>query len=231
MSFSRVIERTHAPDREALTQAMVAIGMNFAAAADVAADANIEDTLLYASVEAMERPDFRVLSVLATWLGLHAARVNVDRLAKLVERQESRRVRALWSALGHWLKRGRRYERLENVYKGPRVDLLPTGTDFHVARRGEDSRFVGSRLRVTAAVLRERASDVLSPAELAARSRVYRARLQMGPTYRADMWAALDEDPSLSPSQLARRTYGSFATAWGVCRDYSLLSATRSRDR
>jgi hypothetical protein len=41
---------------------MVGIGMNFAAAA--AHDPNIEDTLLFASLEAMERDDLRVLAVL-----------------------------------------------------------------------------------------------------------------------------------------------------------------------
>jgi hypothetical protein len=46
----------------------------------------------------------------------------------------------------------------------------------------------------------------------------------IGPTYRADMWAALDTDPDQSAAELARRTYGSFATAWHVRRDFGLLN-------
>jgi hypothetical protein len=56
----------------------------------------------------------------------------------------------------------------------------------------------------------------------------YRARVAIGPTYRADMWAALDRDPTLSAAALARRTYGSFATAWHTRRDYSLLLEAES---
>jgi len=39
------------------------------------------------------------------------------------------------------------------------------------------------------------------------------------------MWAQLENDPTLSPADLARRTYGSFATAWQVKRDWQLLNA------
>jgi hypothetical protein len=46
----------------------------------------------------------------------------------------------------------------------------------------------------------------------------------IGPSYRADMWAALETDPELSPTELARQTYGSFATAWQVKRDFVLVN-------
>ncbi len=90
-------------------------------------------------------------------------------------------------------------------------------------RHGEDARFARSPLRVPANLLRDREADVLTPRELARRHRAYRARVAIGPTYRADMWAALDAEPTLSAAALARRTYGSFATAWHTRRDYGLL--------
>ncbi len=90
---------------------------------------------------------------------------------------------------------------------------------------GEDQRFAGSRLRVPANVLRDRPADVLTPAELASRHRAYRWRLVIGPTYRADMWAALEREPTLSAAEVARRTYGSFATAWQVRRDFGTWSS------
>ena len=63
-----------------------------------------------------------------------------------------------------------------------------------------------------------------SPEELARRHRVYHYRVLVGPTYRADMWAALERNPSLSSSDLARSAYGSFATAWRVKHDFALLA-------
>ena len=53
----------------------------------------------------------------------------------------------------------------------------------------------------------------------------YRWRVAMGPNYRADMWAVMEAEPGLTPSELARRTYGSFAAAWQVKKDWKLLVA------
>jgi len=39
------------------------------------------------------------------------------------------------------------------------------------------------------------------------------------------MWAALEHDATLAPAALARQTYGSFATAWQVKKDWELLAA------
>ena len=47
--------------------------------------------------------------------------------------------------------------------------------------------------------------------------------LLAGPSYRADAWAALEQNPSLSNTELARKTYCAFATAWQVKRDFLLL--------
>lgn len=208
-----------------LTGRMVGIGMNFAAPA--IPDANIEDTLVAASVEGIERNDFRVLAVLTTWLGVHSPQINVDRLFRIVASQESKRVRAFWAAVARWKGTDRRFARVARVHRGNAIDLLPTGTDFQIRRRGEDVRFVASKLRVPAGVLRDRAADVLTPAELAHRHRAYRFRLIIGPSYRADAWAAFDAAPDLSIAELARRSYASFATAWQVAHDARLLAPDR----
>jgi hypothetical protein len=229
MPFNRAIVPVAPAGPDALTSAMVGIGMNFASPA--AAEPNIEDTLLFASVEGMDRSDLRVLSVLVTWFGIHAPWVNADRLTKLVKLEKSARVRAFWSALARWQAKDRRFNRLAKVYKGPRVDLVTTGNAFQLKRHGEDPRFAGGPLRAPANVLRDRDADVLEPAKLARRHRAYRRRVMMGPSYRADMWAALEDDASLSAAALARKTYGSFATAWHVRRDFALIRGTFIRDK
>ena len=178
MGYSRKIAPEISPESDALTSAMVGIGMNFAAPR--IADPNIEDTLLFSSIEGMDHHDLRVLAVLVTWFGIHAPWVNADRLTKIVATQTSSRVRALWSVLGRWQSRGtivdRRFARLAKVYTGPRINLLPVGTEFHVGRHGEDPRFEGSSICAPANILRDRSADVLSPAELAKVHRAYRYR-------------------------------------------------------
>jgi hypothetical protein len=222
MAFSRTLAPTQTPQADLLTSCMAGIGMNFTAAPS--AEPNIEDTILFASIEGVEHYDLRVLAVLVTWFGIYAPWVNADRLTKMVEAQSSSRLRAFWSALARWHKKDRRFARLARSYVGQRRDLIETGTEFQVRRHGEDTRFEGGPIRVAANVLRDRASDVLQPADLAQRHNAYRYRVMMGPSYRADMWAALEKDPTLSAAELARRTYGSFATAWHVRREFRLLS-------
>lgn len=221
MAYRRPTSSEALLEGDALTSAMTGIGMNFAATAAKAP--NIEDTLLSASVCGLEEDDLRVLAVLVTWVGIHHPWINADRLLRAVRSHQGPRVLAFWAALGHWLRKDRRLARLTNVYQGPRLDLLRTGTDFQIRRHGEDPRFAGGPLRVPAGVLRDRPADVLSPVELAKRHCTYRQRIVIGPTYRADMWAALDRQPSLSRAALARIAYGSFATASQVKHDWTLL--------
>ena len=209
-------------DEDQITEAMTSIGMVFAARRAPAA--NIEDTLVAASERGLLRDDLRTLAILVTWLGVHTRMINADRLVRLIEDHESRRVRAFWSAFAIWQRKDRRFARLAKLYDGPGLDLLSVGTEFQVKRHGEDHRFAFSPLRVPANALRDRPADVLEPAELAKRHPAYRQRLIIGPSYRADMWATLEREPATSTAELARRAYGSFATAWQVKRDFGLVA-------
>jgi hypothetical protein len=215
------------PSADMLTHDMVGIGMNFAA--KPARDPNIEDTLLYASADAIEKPDLRTLAVLVTWFGVHSCWVNVDRLTYLVSKESSERVRALWSALAHWQEKDRRFVRLSKLYTGPQQDLRHLGTEFQIKRHELDPRFKGSALLVPVNVLRDRLADVLSPTDLAKWHCAYHYRVMMGPSYRADMWAALERNPELSTAELARKAYCSFATAWRVKREFAVLASQTVR--
>ncbi len=227
MGFKRTLSPPAQIQGDTLTAAMVGIGMNFASSS--APNPNIEDTLLAAASASLIQEDYRTLSVLMTWLEIHSAWINADRMTTLVSLQTSHRLQAFWSAVGAWLSKDRRFARMARIYTGPRLDLLASGTDFHLQRSGEDPRFASSPLRVPANVLRNRKADVLTPLELARKHLAYRRRILLGPSYRADMWAELDADPSLSAADLARRTYGSFATAWRVKHDYQLLLDSEAR--
>lgn len=227
MPFKRIETPQEWPSGEALTLWLSAIGFNFAVSGAPKGPYNLEDGLLAASVEGIERDDLRVLSMLCTWLEVHGEWVNVDRLLR-ASKTLSARARAFWAGVGQW-RGDTRWLRLKKLHRGARVDLLRVGTEFQISRRGEDARFSKGPLRVPAGVLRDRVEDVMTPAQLASRHPVYRARVQMGPGFRADMWAALECEPGLSASELARRVYGSFATAWSVRRDFQLIAESRSQ--
>ena len=223
MAYKRVIVPDEPLHGDELTASLVGIGMQFAESR--AAEPNIEDALLGASVEGMDHDDLRVLSVLVTWLSIHHPWMNADRMVRATRVQSSVRVRCFWAAVGCWLHRDRRLARLVDLYDGSRLPLLRRGNAFQIQRQGEDERFSAGPLQAPAGVLRNRARDVLTPTELAKRHRSYYYRVLMGPSYRADMWAALEGDPALSAAELARLTYGSFASAWQVRHDWDLLVA------
>ena len=227
MAFSRATSPEAMPSAEELTARMVGIGMNFAAQPQ--ADADIESTLVHASALGMDDDDLRVLAVLTTWFDVHCAHVNADRLVRFVHAHPSERVRAYWSAVARWLAKDRRFARLATAYAGSPVELLPTGTEFQIQRRGEDERFVGSKLRVPKGTLRDRHEDVLSPEALVRRHAGYRNRVLMGPSFRADVWTVLEQAPDLSIADVARKASCSFATAWQAAQDHRLLRAAAQR--
>ena len=121
MSYKRNIMPANFLRSDDLTSAMAGIGMNFAAKADH--DANIEDTLYFASIEGMENDDLRTLAVLLAWIETHSRWVNADRLYRLITNHDSDRARAFWSAVAKWQSKDRRFARMGNIYKNPRVDL------------------------------------------------------------------------------------------------------------
>lgn len=220
MSFKRVLYPTKYAEGEELTHDLAAIGFLFGTQA--AHSPNIENTLIAASIEGVQG-DYRVLSLLVDWLDIHLFNINADRLIKLVLKLKGSREKHFWCAIAQWKSADIRLKKLTVLYNS-RIDLFESGTSLQIERKGEDSRFKGTVLRVPNGSLRQRPSDILMPEKLAKIHISYRARVLLGPTYRADMWAILEETKaSLSPAEIARRAYGSFPTALKVKRDWSIL--------
>lgn len=220
MGYSRTLLPDPMPTGDELDAMLAGIGC--AVAATPLRDANIEDALLGAVVSGMEEDDLRRLGLAVQWIALHARAINTDRLVRAVPLLPGERSRACWVAISRWLKADRRWKRLAGRRES--ADLLRVGNAFQMRRRGPDPRFAGTALRVPAGTLRERPGDVLEPTALAQWHRGYRHRIMLGPGYRADMWAIAEREPGASATTLARRAYGSFATAWQVRQDLAVLN-------
>ncbi len=221
MSYKRKTFPMTEPSRDDLTAMMGGIGINVAT--DRAVDPNIEDTLYWASVDGMIHDDYRTLGLMVLWLDIHLPRVNADRVVRILSHEGvPTRVRAFWKAVGQRFGQDRRLKRWISLYRGRRVMLPSHGADFRIQRHGEDGRFKGTALQMPNKLLRQRDGDVWQPKMVARLHRAYRWRVLTGPTYRADMLAELEGDPELSAYELARRTYGSFATAHEVKKDWEL---------
>jgi hypothetical protein len=222
MSFSRTTPS--ALRGSALHASMRTLGMRLGASA-VGGSLDIEKTLVSVELDALPR-DFRALGVVLAWLEVHEPRVNVPRLLRFADELcEAPIARAWWAAIGSWLcGTDARWKTLTRLYEGPALALEDAEiTALQIRRVGEDARFAGSSLRVHAKLLRSRASDVEAPAQLARHHAWYLRRLQFGPNYRADVWAALDAQPEASPAEIARTVGCAYETARSVARDWKLV--------
>lgn len=229
MPFSRAQPEPRADAN--LDAAIRSLGMRVGSSPASLEPADIELTLTSAVEQALPH-DYRLLAVLVTWLETHHARVNVPRLGRFVKRHAagSRLVLAFWSAVGHWLGAAdTRWLALERLYVGEALDLDDAEiTSIQVQRAGVDPRFAGSPLRVHAKLLRSRAADVDTSEQLAARHPLYRKRLELGANYRADVWYALERDPSATAAEIARKVGCAYETARSVAEDFRIVQRSRS---
>ncbi len=214
----------------ALDEAMRSIGLRIGSASKRKEAADLEVTLLSAVASALPT-DYRLLGVLVAWLELHHARVNVPRLGRILAHAEaSTLARCFWSAIGTWLGRtDTRWRVMSRLHRGAPIDLDdPEVTKVQFSRVGSDPRFAGTALRVHARLLRSRPQDVDDAVQLAMRHHVYLRRVQLGATYRADVWAALDQSPNASAADIARRVGCAYETARSVAEDWNTVRLATS---
>jgi hypothetical protein len=224
MSFKRITSLSVYPKKEELTKKLIGIG--FKIGGEKEENPNIEDTIIAAAIEGCDG-DYRVLSILTDWLEIHKEVINVDRLVRALKEIRNQKVRAYFSAMGYHFKKDSRFKKLIQVYKDKPVFLgMDSSYSFLVQRNGEDQRFLNSKLLVAKGTLRERKEDVSTPTELVKSHKDYYFRTLIGPSFRADMVSLFLRDKNIPPSDLARKCYGSFASAWQVVTDMKKIGQT-----
>lgn len=223
MSFSRTTPKLLTGPT--LHEAMRSIGLRIGPLVVSSEPADLEVTLASAVMSALPR-DYRRLGVIVAWLEVHHSRVNVPRLGRVIAQPDlSALARCFWSAVGVWLGRtDARFRPLARLYRGARLSLDDAEiTAVQMKRVGADPRFEGTPLLVHARLLRSRTADVDDAVQLAARHSVYLRRVQLGANYRADVWAALDRNPTASPAEIARRVGCAYETARSVGEDWKTV--------
>ena len=200
---------------------LASIGCNINALPLVNAD--IEYTLYRASQESLENLDFRTLSLIVHWIDIHGSIVNIPRLKRFL-RTSNTETQQLWGAIAQWKQEQKKWASLIRLnHPNQRWDLLPAGTDFQISRKGEDPRFIDTKLRIPNGLLPIREGDVLSLKYLIQHHPTVANRVRFGVCLRADLWTHLEIEPNLSVAQLAKRVGCAFASAWEVKRDFDLL--------
>jgi hypothetical protein len=217
MTFKRIISIQKYPKGEELTSKLNGIG--FRLSGKIEKNVNIEDCLIAACIEGMSG-DFRLLSLLTDWLFIHFKCINSDRLYRALMNLDNKKVRCYFHSVLRNFKKEFTPKKFLNLYRGPKI-ILGDVDLFLVTKNGEDERFINSKLIVPNKMLRQRADDILTVGQLAKIHNDYFYRLLIGPSYRADMISNFLTHPNISPTELAKVTYGSFATAWEIINEIS----------
>ncbi len=239
MSFRRELLPDQFKTGSELDNDLHAIGINISCER-ITVDPNIEDTLIAATLEGLNKNDGRIMGLVVDWIFLYSLRINVDRLSKVLmalTHPQKDAVIVFFSAIAQSLSKDSRFKKITSFYNGRRrnyLSLFPKGpdkydpTDFLIQKNGEDGRFKETCLRVPKKVLRHRPTDIFLPDVIAKRHMGFRYRIMMGASYRADLWALLRRDATRSAYEIAKRAYCSYETARQAKRDYIILKRNYS---
>ena len=198
-------------------------------------DPNIEVSIVSASVEAVNNKDNRIGGLLVDWITAHYLRINADRLTKFVCRlsdSEYKFVKIFWCANAQRLfMKDQRFKRLSELYKGRRINFADRflknrkqkTTKLLIEIKGEDERFKKTCIRVPKGYFSERPNQIFPVSVVAKNHLPFRYRVMMGPSYRADLWALLDNAPSISAYALGKKAHCSYRAAYIAKKDYELL--------
>jgi hypothetical protein len=186
-------------------------------------EVDLEETLIRAAFEA--KSDFRVLSILLTWITVHADYVIVEKFAKkrkIFEKiQGINRIlnlvaaQAVNSGSHKWKKLLRTNPKHFEIPVDP--ELLELSLQFQGAN--EELKKYG--ILIPKKFLRIRQEDVLTPSELSRFNPQYKNRLLYGASWRADIITAI-EAGAKNPSQISRIMGCSYEPAYRVFKDYEM---------
>jgi len=219
---------------EALANDLHAIGINLSATKR-SVDPSIEETLVRGVFWSIHHDDSRLISLIVDWISIHYQRINVDRLTSIVTqlpRENFKWIQIFWCAQGQRLvKKDKRFRRIAELYSGDRFDYIDRFkgphdkrlTAAYISLKGEDERFVDTCLRIPSGAFSQRPQQIFQAEEIARKHFQFRYRVMFGPTYRADIWAILRQNPHYSGYRLAKLAHCSRPSATRIMHDYHIV--------
>jgi hypothetical protein len=191
-------------------------------------DYDIEETLILASYESSN--DFRLLSLLVSWVSVHGDYVIVEKLFKKLKEYEKYRgpslimnilsVQAVLSGFLKWKKW------IISSEKKPQYPIKKELIESSIEYQGLNEEFAKHGVLIPKKLLRLRELDVYSIEELAKFNIQYRNRLIYGSSWRADIIAAI-EFGFKNPSAIAKTIGCSYEPSHRIFREYSIAQSVK----
>jgi hypothetical protein len=184
-------------------------------------EGDLEETLIRGAFEA--RSDFRLLSVLLTWISVHGNYVIVEKFSKKREAfekvQGTNRVLDLMAAQAVVCGFHKWKKLIRTSVKHPEIPVDPQLLGPSIQYQGADDDLKKFGILVPKKLLRIRADDVMTPSALARLNAQYRNRLLFGASWRADIVTAI-ECGVKNANQISRLLGCSYEPAYRVFKDY-----------
>lgn len=206
---------------------LVQLGFNVGSSSELPTTPQLPEKLLVQIArESLARGYDRNLGLLFSWIEQCRSVLHIAELVKQIRRSKPAATElALWSAVGQWQSSDSRFRLLAGMYKGPRVVLDDTAlTRMQIDRFGEDPRFAGTHIVLSARALPSRPDKDLRPlAWILTHNAIVANRVRFGPNYRADVWTMLSGNAELTLKAIRELTGCSEGTASTVRADFRLL--------
>lgn len=181
---------------------------------------DIENTLHEAALAVPG--DSRLFSLLCSWVSVHGDYVVIEKLMKLQKKKNSPWLVALAicaSNMGF-----HQWTRLIKKQQGPLALVSVELALSSISIKGEEINFRKYGFLMPQAVIRLRASDVLTSERLVGKNRQYRNRLLFGASWRADIVTAI-EAGMRNPYQISKTLGCSYEPAYRIFKEYGLATA------
>jgi hypothetical protein len=187
-------------------------------------DYDIEETLILAAFEATQ--DYRLLSLLLSWVKIHGDYVIVEKLFKKLKEFEKYKgqthimnmlaVQAVLSGFLKWKKW------VTSSKDKPIYPFIDESFKSSIEYQGANEDFAKFGVQIPKKFLRIRDSDIFSIEELAKSNIQYRNRLIYGSSWRADIIAAI-EFGFKNPSIIARTVGCSYEPSHRIFNEYLIV--------
>lgn len=186
-------------------------------------DYDIEETLIEAAYAA--QTDFRLLSVLATWITVHGDYVVVEKFFKKVKAFEKYKGRCsvinLLAAQATSVGFHKWKKWITTSPSDPEYPVKPSLLKGSIEYQGPNEDLISYGVLVPKSFLRIRKADVLTQEELAKENLQYRNRLLFGCSWRAEIVSAIESGIE-NPSAISRTIGCSYEPAHRVSKEYLL---------
>lgn len=186
---------------------------------------DIESTLL--DVIGTFTEDYRVASVLMSWIKVHGNHVIVEKLIKLHGKASNETGHSFsWMTLvAAWAVECGYYKWRKLIKKenGPIYLYDPEVSESAILRKGLMPWLEPLGFRIPQNSLRIREADVLTPKELIQFNPQYRNRYIFGASWRADIITAIQNGVT-TPMEISRVVGCSYEPAYRISRDYMLAT-------